>query len=131
MLKGILLPAGATVLLKPATPTELATPAGAPQAAAATTPLPVSSCAATPAKAFLPALGAASVPAVVLAVKVVLMECVCAGKLFAVKVTVCAPHTSPITTGDKPGPWPCPTGMRPRRSGRAKLLVPLPPKVVP
>lgn len=60
-----------------------------------------------------------------------LMGWLCAGMLAGVRATFSAPPTSPRTILAKPAPWPVPTGARPCRSGSLKLVVPLPPKVVP
>jgi len=46
-------------------------------------------------------------------------------------VTLGVPAIWPSITFGRPGPWPVPTGIRPLRSGSPKVVVPLPPKVVP
>src|ERR1700681_4287604 len=46
-------------------------------------------------------------------------------------VTFCSPPVSPRSRRLKPGPWPCCNGAEPWRLGRAKLVFPSPPYVVP
>ena len=57
--------------------------------------------------------------------------CECAGISLSNSVTVSEPPVSPRSCSDKPGPCPGCMGARPCRSGKAKLLCPLPPYVVP
>src|SRR5690606_2535135 len=53
--------------------------------------------------------------------------CTCAGISVVSKVTEDWPPCSPRSYSDRPGPCPGCSGVRPCRSGKAKLLWPLPP----
>src|ERR687887_2628740 len=57
--------------------------------------------------------------------------CECAGISDSRSETVSLPPVSPRSCSESPGPWPGCMGARPWRSGSAKLLLPLPPYVVP
>src|SRR5919198_4869353 len=57
--------------------------------------------------------------------------CECAGISDSRSETVSLPPVSPRSFSESPGPWPGCMGARPCRSGSAKLLLPLPPYVVP
>src|SRR5437588_10826627 len=57
--------------------------------------------------------------------------CWCGGICDAVMVTFSAPPFWPRLYGLRPGPWLACIGARPRRSGSANVVCPLPPYVVP
>src|SRR6188472_1366344 len=61
------------------------------------------------------------------AVAVAATAWVCGATLAAVRVTLSVPPTWPMTFGDSPGPVPSCIGARPRRSGSANVVWPLPP----
>ena len=50
---------------------------------------------------------------------------------YSLPAGVQAVVVSPSVIGDRPGPCPTPRGTRPRRSGSANVVWPLPPNVVP
>ena len=60
-----------------------------------------------------------------------LIRWLCAGMLLTKMETFWVPAASPSTIVVRPGPDPAPIGARPRKSGRAKVVVPFPPYVVP